>query len=63
MPSEIFDSERTAATINFGDCRLGLCVNGGGRTEVELDKCAVRGRTDRGVVWRRFGRLGAGEDN
>lgn len=63
MTSDTHDFERTAATINFGDCRLGPCVNGGGRTEVELVKCTVGGRTDRGVGWGCVGHRGAGEDH
>lgn len=35
-PPEILDLERTTATIDLGDGRLGLCVDGGRRAQVQM---------------------------
>lgn len=44
-PTNILDSEETATTINFGNCRLRCCVNGGSRAKVERYEGTEGGRT------------------
>lgn len=46
-PADILDFERAATTIHLGDCRRGLCVNGGSRTEIEVSKGTEGGYTGR----------------
>lgn len=59
---EILDTERTAAaTIHLGNGRLGCCVHGGDRAEIEWFKCKEGGRTCRGGACGRFGHGRAGE--
>lgn len=62
-PSDIHDSERTATTVDFGDCRFRPCVDGGRWAEVDTSKGTHDGRTGRGGGRGRFRHGGAGKDD